>query len=60
MDAASSVQSARLHADIALAIAAGDPQATEEATNAMADYLDEFARSTLDLPLPLARRAVLA
>ena len=41
-------KSARLHADIALAIAAGDAQAAEGAANAMADYLDEFARSTLD------------
>lgn len=40
--------SAKLHADIALAIAEGDAQAAEGAANAMADYLDEFARSTLD------------
>lgn len=41
-------QSARLHADIAIAIAEGDAQAAEDAVNAMADYLDVFARSTLD------------
>lgn len=60
MDEASSGQSARLHANIALAIAAGDSQAAEDATNAMADYLDEFARGTLDLPAALAPRAVRA
>jgi DNA-binding GntR family transcriptional regulator len=50
-------ESAKLHANIAEAIANGDPQAAEAATNAMADYLDEFARSTLDQPAALAPRA---
>ena len=40
--------SARLHANIAIAIAGGEAQAAEGAVDAMADYLDEFARSTLD------------
>lgn len=47
---------ARLHAAIAIAIADGDPDAAEAASNAMADYLDEFTRSTLDQPLALASR----
>ena len=50
--------SAKLHANIAQAIADGDPQAAEDAADALADYLDEFARSTLDQPLALAPKAV--
>jgi DNA-binding GntR family transcriptional regulator len=48
--------SAKLHSDIAMAMADGDAQAAEDATDAMADYLDEFARSTLDQPLALVAR----
>ena len=48
--------SAKLHADIAQAMADGDPQGAENAVDAMADYLDEFARSTLDQPLALLPR----
>lgn len=48
--------SAKLHANIATAIADGNAQAAEDAANAMADYLDEFARSTLDQPLALLSR----
>lgn len=48
--------SAKLHAAIAMAIADGDPVAAEAAANAMADYLDEFTRSTLDQPVSLASR----
>lgn len=47
---------AKLHAAIAMAIADGDPEAAEAATNAMADYLEEFTRSTLDQPVALASR----
>jgi DNA-binding GntR family transcriptional regulator len=47
---------AKLHAAIATAIADGDPEAAEAATNAMADYLEEFTRSTLDQPVALASR----
>lgn len=47
---------AKLHAAIAMAIADGDPEAAEAATNAMADYLDEFTRSTLDQPIALGSR----
>lgn len=50
-------RSAQLHADIAIAIAAGDPVAAERATNALADYLDELTRSTLDKPRALAPRS---
>lgn len=53
-------ESARLHANIALSMAEGDPQAAENATNAMADYLDDFARSTLDQPAALSPRAARA
>ena len=56
LNVGNSGESARLHANIAEAIADGDPQAAEAATNAMADYLDEFARSTLDQPAALAPR----
>ena len=48
--------SAKLHANLALAIADGDPQGAEDAADAMAGYLDEFARSTLDQPLALLPR----
>lgn len=47
---------AKLHAAIAMAIAEGDPAAAEAATNAMADYLEEFTRSTLDQPVSVASR----
>ena len=50
-------RSAQLHADIAVAIADGDPVAAERATNALADYLDELTRSTLDKPPALAPRS---
>lgn len=49
-------KSAQLHADIAFAIADGDPVSAERATNALADYLDELTRSTLDQPRALAPR----
>lgn len=48
--------SAKLHAAIAVAIADGDSEAAEAATNAMADYLEEFTRSTLDQPVSLNSR----
>lgn len=48
--------SAKLHADIALAIADGDPEKAEEASNALADYLDDFVRRTLDQPRALTSR----
>lgn len=51
-----SSESARLHANIAIAIADEDPVAAEAATNAMADYLDDFARSTIDQPVALNSR----
>lgn len=54
------LEPARLHANIATAIADGDPRAAEQASNAMADYLDDFARSTLDRPAALPPRAARA
>ena len=48
--------SAKLHANLVLAITDGDPQGAEDAADAMADYLDEFACSTLDQPLALLPR----
>ena len=50
-------RSAQLHADIAVAIADGDPVAAEGATTALADYLDELTLSTLDKPRALAPRS---
>ena len=50
------VRSARLHAAIALAIAEGDAPKAEQAVDALADYLDEFVRRTLDEPPALAAR----
>ena len=50
-------RSAQLHADIAVAIADGDPVEAERATNALADYLDELTRGTLDKPRALAPRS---
>ena len=49
-------RSAQLHADIAVAIADGDPVAAERATHALADYLDELTLSTIDKPRALAPR----
>lgn len=40
--------SARLHGDIARAMADGDAEAAMQASDRLADYLDEFTRSTLD------------
>lgn len=48
--------SAKLHAAIALAIAEGDPDKAGEAANALADYLDDFVRRTLDQPPALMSR----
>ena len=42
--------SARLHGDIARAMADGDAEAAMLASDKLADYLDEFTRSTLDAP----------
>lgn len=50
-------RSAQLHADIAVAMADGDPVAAERATHALADYLDELTLSTLDKPRALAPRS---
>lgn len=50
-------RSAQLHADIAIAIADGDPVAAERATHALSDYLDELTLSTLDRPRSLAPRS---
>ena len=48
--------SAKLHASIALAIADGDQVKAENAANALADYLDDFVRKTLDQPPALISR----
>jgi DNA-binding GntR family transcriptional regulator len=40
--------SARLHGDIARAMADGDAEAAMQASDKLADYMDEFTRSTLD------------
>ena len=50
-------RSAQLPADIAVAIADGDPVAAERATHALADYLDELTLSTIDKPRALAPRS---
>ena len=50
------VVSAKLHASIALAIADGDQVKAESAANALADYLDDFVRKTLDQPPALISR----
>lgn len=39
---------ARLHADVAMAIANRDEVAAEKASDALLDYLEEFTRATLD------------
>lgn len=49
-------RSAQLHADIAVAIADGNPVEAERATHALADYLDELSLSTLDKPRALVPR----
>ena len=51
------MKSAQLHAAIALAIADGDKKRAEQASDALADYLDDFVRSTLDRPPALSRAA---
>lgn len=43
-------QSAKLHANIALAIAEGNEVAAVTASDALTDYLENFARGTLDQP----------
>jgi DNA-binding GntR family transcriptional regulator len=40
---------AQLHASVACAIAAGDEAAAAKASDALLDYLEEFARATLDV-----------
>lgn len=49
------VLSATLHANIAIAIADAEAEKAEEFVDALADYLDEFARGTLDSPPVLSR-----
>ncbi len=41
-------ESAKLHSDIAIAIADGNEQLAMQASDALSDYLDQFTRSTLD------------
>lgn len=41
-------ESAKLHSDIAIAIADGNEQMAMQASDALSDYLDQFTRSTLD------------
>lgn len=50
------MKSAQLHAAIALAMAEGDEKRAVLASDALADYLDEFVRSTLDRPPALTRQ----
>lgn len=42
-------KSAKLHADIAQAIAQGDTQAAEAASDALFDHLEQFTRATIEL-----------
>jgi DNA-binding GntR family transcriptional regulator len=56
MMAEDAMQSAQLHAAIALAIADGDAQRAVDAVDALADYLDDFVRATLDQPPALMAR----
>lgn len=42
-------KSAKLHADIALAIAEGNTTAAEQASDALFDHLEAFTRATMDL-----------
>lgn len=51
------MKSAQLHAAIALAMAEGDEKRAVQAADGLADYLDEFVRSTLDRPLALTRQS---
>lgn len=51
------MKSAQLHAAIALAMADGDEKRAMQAADALADYLDEFVRSTLDRPPVLTRQS---
>jgi DNA-binding GntR family transcriptional regulator len=51
------MRSAQLHAAIALAMADGDEKRAVRAADALADYLEEFVRSTLDRPPVLARQS---
>lgn len=54
---ADAMKSAQLHAAIALAMADGDEKRAVQAADALADYLDEFVRSTLDRPPALTRQS---
>ncbi len=47
------VRSARLHADIALAVAKGDQTAAVQASDAFSDYCEDFTRAALDQPRPI-------
>jgi DNA-binding FadR family transcriptional regulator len=42
---------AKLHAGVALATAARDSEGAAAASDALLDYIEEFARATLDLPI---------
>ena len=44
---------ARLHAELAEAIASGDPDAAAAASDRLIDYIEEFTRASLDAPLDL-------
>ena len=50
------MKSAKLHAAIALAMADGDEKRAEQASDALADYLYDFVRHTLDSPPALSRQ----
>jgi DNA-binding GntR family transcriptional regulator len=47
-DSQDTPRSARLHADIAIAVAEGNEEGAMRASDALADYLEIFARATLD------------
>lgn len=49
------MKSAQLHSAIALAMADGDEKRAEQASDALADYLHDFVRFTLDRPRALSR-----
>ena len=45
----------RLHADIARAVAAGDPRAAAAASDALVDYVEAFTLATLETTAPSGR-----
>ncbi|MCG5079060.1 GntR family transcriptional regulator [Paraburkholderia sp. RG36] len=48
------IQSSRLHAELARAVAKGDETAAAAASDALSDYCEDFVRTALDRPRPVA------